>query len=165
MNPGRVGALVLYEPTLFALIEQQAPSPNGADGIRDTVVRATAALDAGDKDAAARIFIDYWMGDGSWAQTPEARKPAIADSVVNVRRWKHALFTEPTPLDAFRRLDIPVLLMTGKRSTASAHGVVRLLKEALPRVECSEFEGLGHMAPVTHPDIVNPAIQRFLQGA
>jgi pimeloyl-ACP methyl ester carboxylesterase len=163
LHPGRVRALALYEPTLFALVEQQGPSPNDADGIRNVVAEASVALDAGDKDGAARAFIDYWMGDGSWAQTPEARRPAIADSVVNVRRWKHALFTEPTPLAEFRKLDLPVLLMTGKRSTQSAHGVARILKAALPRVEHVEFDKLGHMGPITHPEAVNQAIAGFLQ--
>lgn len=162
MHPGRVRALALYEPTLFALIEQQGPSPNAADGIRNAVAEASIALDAGDKDTAARAFIDYWMGEGSWAQTPEARKPAIAESVANVRRWKHALFTEPTPLEVFRGMNIPVLLMTGKRSTSSAHGVANILKAALPRVEHVEFEKLGHMGPITHPDLVNKAIVNFL---
>lgn len=162
MHPARVKALVLYEPTLFAVIEQEGPSPNEADGIRDAVARAGVSLDAGNKDGAAEAFIDYWMGAGSWARTPEARKPAIADAVTKVRRWKHALFTEPTPIEAFRKLEVPVLLMTGKRSTASAHGVARILKVALPRVEHVEFEELGHMGPITHPDAVNGAIARFL---
>lgn len=161
-RPDRVRALALYEPTLFALIEQQGPSPNDADGIRDAVARAGTALDAGDRDTAAGIFIDYWMGAGSWAATPDNRKPAIAESGANIRRWKHALFTEPTPLSAFRKLDVPVLLMTGKRSTVSAHGVVRLLKGALPRVEYVEFEKLGHMGPITHQEVVNASIDTFL---
>jgi pimeloyl-ACP methyl ester carboxylesterase len=163
VHPGRVGALALYEPTLFALIEAEGSAPNQADGIRNAVAAAAVALDAGDKDAAARHFIDYWMGAGSWAQTPEQRKPSIAASVVNVRRWAHALMTEPTPLDAFRTLDIPVLYMTGKRSTASAHGVARLLAKALPRAEIVEFETLGHMGPITHADTVNEAIANFLE--
>lgn len=161
-EPGRIRALALYEPTLFALIEEQGPSPNDADGIRDAVADASVALDSGDPDAAAECFIDYWMGEGSWKNTPEARRPAIAASVANVRRWKHALFTEPTPLETFRSLDVPVLLMTGMRSTASAHGVVKILAAALPRVEVIAFEGLGHMGPITHPDIVNEAVARFL---
>lgn len=164
-NPGRVRALALYEPTLFAVIEQQGPSPNDADGIRSAVADASVALDAGDRDAAAECFIDYWMGAGAWKQTPEARKPAIAASVANVRRWKHALFTEPTSLETFRSLDIPVLYMVGKRSTASAHGVAGLLAAALPRVEVLEFDKLGHMGPITHPEPVNEAIARFLDQA
>jgi pimeloyl-ACP methyl ester carboxylesterase len=103
------------------------------------------------------------MGAGAWQQTPEARKPAIAASVTNVRRWAHALMTEPTPLQGFRALEMPVLYMIGKRSTASAHGVARLLAAALPRVEVVEFDELGHMGPVTHPDRVNQVIGEFLE--
>jgi pimeloyl-ACP methyl ester carboxylesterase len=162
-NPRRVRALALYEPTLFALLDAEKPAPNEADGIRNAVARSVVALEAGDRDAAAGHFIDYWMGAGAWQQMPEPRKPPIVASVANVRRWAHALTTEPTPLAAFRSLDIPVLYMIGKRSTASAHGVARLLTGALPRVEVVEFEKLGHMGPVTHPEPVNAAILKFLQ--
>jgi pimeloyl-ACP methyl ester carboxylesterase len=162
-NPARVRALALYEPTFFSLIAAQGPPPNDADGILGAVARASAALDAGDRDAAARHFIDYWMGEGAWQHTPEARKPAIAASITNIRSWGHALMNEPAPLAAFCALDIPVLYMTGKRSTASAHGVARLLTKALPRVEVLEFEKLGHMGPVTHSEPVNEAIRGFLE--
>ena len=162
-NPGRVRAMALYEPTLFALLDAQTPAPNEAEGIRDAVTDAGAALDAGNQDAAAERFIDYWMGTGTWKQTPAQRKLAIAASVTNVRRWAYALFTEPTPLKAFRSLNVPVLYMVGKRSAASAHGVARLLTAALPRVEVVEFENLGHMGPVTHPEPVNDVICQFFE--
>ncbi len=161
-NPGRVRAMALYEPTLFALLDAERPPPNEAEGIRQAVANASLALDAGNQDAAAGHFIDYWMGPGAWQRTPDQRKPPIAASVRNVRRWAHALLTEPTPIEAFRMLDVPVLYMTGARSTPSAHGVARLLADALPRVERVEFEGLGHMGPVTDPEPVNDVIARFL---
>lgn len=162
-RPQRVRALALYEPTLFALLEAESPSPNEADGIRNAVAAAGAALDAGDPDRAAECFIDFWMGKGAWARTPEARKGPIASAVANVRGWKSALFDEPTPLQAFAVLDIPVLYMTGKDSPASSLGVARLLRKTLPRIEVIEFAGLGHMGPITHPDVVNDAICRFLE--
>lgn len=164
-NPGRVRALALYEPTLFALIDAHMPAPNDADGIRDAVADAAVALDAGNPDAAAERFIDYWMGPASWARTPDPRKAPIVASVVNVRRWAHALFTEPTPLAAFHALDMPILYLLGKDSTPAAQGVARLLTTVLPRVEVLEFEALGHMGPVTHPGPVNEAIARFLDRA
>lgn len=140
-QPSRVKALVLYEPTLFSLIEAESPQPNAADGIRQAVAAAAAALDRGDANGAAEQFIDYWMGAGSWAQ---------------------ALFTEPTPLSAFRSLDMPVLYMVGGRSTASAHGVARLLAPALPRATQRRFDTLGHMGPVTDPEPINRVIEAFL---
>jgi pimeloyl-ACP methyl ester carboxylesterase len=162
-HPYRLRALALYEPTLFALLDAESPPPNGADGIRAAVAGAVAALDAGNPDGAAECFIDFWMGTGAWAQMPEARKGPIASSVVNIRGWATALFGEPTPLEAFAALDVPVLFMIGKDSPASSLGVARLLTKTLPRVGVVEFEGLGHMGPTTHPDIVNKAIFRFLE--
>ena len=80
-HPHKVRALVLYEPTLFALEEAQVPAPNGVDGIRHAVARAAQALDDGDADAAAGHFIDFWMGPGSWAATPAERKTLLAGKV------------------------------------------------------------------------------------
>src|SRR5262245_23234836 len=82
--PGRVGALVLYEPTLLSLLDAETPAPNEADGIRNVVAAAGNALDAGDQDTAAERFIDYWTGSGTWSRTPEQRKLPIAASVKNV---------------------------------------------------------------------------------
>ena len=163
VNPGRVHALALYEPTLFSLVDAQSLPPNGVDGIRNAVSAAAAALDAGDRYAAAAHFINFWMGPGAWDSTPPQRKPAIADSVVNVRRWSHALFTEPTSLQAFSALNIPILYMLGSESAESARAVARCLVPALPQVTVVEFPGLGHMAPVTHPDVINAEIARFLR--
>jgi len=82
---------------------------------------------------------------------------------VNVRRWAHALFDEPTPLDALRALDVPVLLMAGDRTTAAARAVTLRLLRVLPQRELYEFEGLGHMGPVTDAERVNEAIEKFLE--
>ena len=161
--PQRVRALVLYEPTLFALVDAAFPRPNDADGIRQIVERAGAALATGNRGAAAAHFIDFWMGEGAWHATLESRRTAIEAAVVNVQGWGRALFEEPTPLKAFGALTMPVLLMVGKNSPASSRAVARLLSQALPRVETLEFEGLGHMGPVTHPEVVNPAIEEFLR--
>ena len=82
-------------------------------------------------------------------------------SMANIRGWAGALFGQPTPLEAFRTLDIPVLYMVGARSLASSLGVARLLAQVLPRVCTHKFADLGHMGPVTHPDVVNDEIDRF----
>lgn len=161
-NPGRVRALALYEPTLFSVVDALGPPPNGVDGIRNVASAAGAALDAGDRDAAAGHFIDFWMGAGNWNKTPSQRRPPIADSVVNVRRWAHALFKEPTPTQAFSALEMPILYMLGGASPESAHSVARVLIPVLRNVRVVEFPGLGHMGPVTHPDAINAEIAKFL---
>lgn len=73
--------------------------------------------------------------------------------------------TEPTPLAAFGALQLPVLLMTGDRSTASAHGVASRLNRVMPNITRVDFPGLGHMGPITHAQRVNAEITRFLLAA
>jgi pimeloyl-ACP methyl ester carboxylesterase len=162
MHPGRFRALVLYEPTLFALLDAESPPPNEADGIRQAVAAARAALDAGNADATAGHFIDFWMGEGAWQRTPENRRGPIAESVRNVRGWAEALTLEPTPLSRFASLDLPVLLMAGNASPVSSLGVTRLLAGTFPRVQTITFDGVGHMGPLTHGEQINEAIARFL---
>src|SRR4029453_16409543 len=139
--------------------------PNEADGIRGAVASAAAAVDAGDLDRAAQHFVHFWMGSRARARTPDPRKGPIAQSMVNVRGWGDAFFNEPTPLAAFSQLKVPVLYMMGSKSPSSSRGVGRLLIRALPKVQVIEFNGVGHMGPVTHHEVVNDAISRFLEPA
>jgi pimeloyl-ACP methyl ester carboxylesterase len=162
-RPDRVRAMALYEPVLFALLDAESPPPNEADGIRDAVTRAVATFDAGDPAGAAECFIDFWMGRGAWARTPDSRKAPIAATIGNLRQWAHALMTEPTPLAAFSTLRMPVLLMTGSETRAPARGVARLLAGAFPQIEVVELKGVGHMGPITHPEVVNEVLAGFLE--
>ena len=158
----RVQSLALYEPTLFALLLAQDPRHPAVQGIREAATDAAAAVERGDLEAAGERFIDYWMGAGTWAAMPEARRPAVAQSMRGIRYWAHALMNEPTPLAAFAQLEMPILYMVGQRSPASSRGVFDLLKTTLPDVRVKHFDGMGHMGPVTHPDAVNAAIEEHL---
>jgi pimeloyl-ACP methyl ester carboxylesterase len=160
--PGRVASLSLYEPTLFSLLDEEAPGQEAGEGIRSAATDAAALVDAGQSLAAAERFIDYWMGPGSWSAMPPTRQQMVAGSMANIAGWAKALWEDNTPLQAFRSLDIPVLYMIGGRSPASSRGVARLLTAALPKVSIVEFDDLGHMAPVTDPDRINDAILQFL---
>jgi len=163
-QPERIRALALYEPTLFAVLNAESPPSNDADGIRDIVIKANAELDASNPNGAARIFIDYWMGSGVWDHMPESRQAPIVASINCVRGWAKALLNEPTPLTAFTHLNIPVLYMVGKDSPVSSRGVARLFTKTLPNVQVVEFEGIGHMGPVTHAEVINEAIYGFLKS-
>lgn len=162
MMPQRVVAIALYEPTLFSIIDAEGPPPNDADGIRQAVAASAKARKDGDLDAAAAAFIDYWMGAGTWERMPHDRRPAISKSIADVQLWEHALFTEPTPLSAFADIRSPILLMTGARSTASAHGVAQRLLATFRDVSHVEFPEFGHMGPITHPEVINETIDAFL---
>ena len=149
-------------PRQRQLVDAATPRPNDTEGILAAVDAAADALDAGDRARAAEHFIDYWMGAGSWQRMPEQRQAPIAAAAVNVRRWRHALVEEATPLAAFGALTMPVLYLVGKRSTAAARAVARELVATLPNVERIELD-LGHMGPVTDPEVVNDVVVAFLE--
>ena len=158
----RLRSMALYEPTLFALVEREFPPSNDVDGIRLAVTAAVTALECGDAMAAARCFIDFWMDEGAFDRMPERVQAASAEAVRNIQGWKDALFDEPTPPQAFAALDVPVLLLVGSKSPLSSRAVARRLARLLPRAELVELEGLGHMGPITHPELVNERIRGFL---
>lgn len=159
-QPARCAALVLYEPTLFTVVDRR--EPRRVDGIRTAASLSARHVEQGDLATAARVFIDFWMGEGSWERTPPARRPPIEQAMRNVRRWAHALLTDPAQLSDLRSLRMPVLYLTGSESPESSLSVAQVLLEVLPDATHVQLPELGHMGPVTHPDPVNARIEEFL---
>jgi pimeloyl-ACP methyl ester carboxylesterase len=159
----RLISLVLYEPVLFSVLVAHAPQSPAAREIVDVRDDTIRLVDEGNLHASAQRFIDYWMGHGTWSATPEARRSALAAAMRSVKPQWHAAFDEPAPLNAFAALDVPTLFLTGTESKPSARAVARLLMTALPRVRVEEIQGVGHMAPLTHPERINPVIEQFLE--
>ena len=164
-RPERIESLVLFEPVLFSLLVAEDPEQAAAREITAVRDDTIAALERGDPCASGERFVDYWMEAGAWAAMPPPRRDAIAALMSTVKGEWQAVFGEPTPLAAFADLDVPVLYLTASASPASGRGVARLLTKVLPRVTPVEIDGVGHMAPVTHPDRVNALIERHLDGA
>jgi hypothetical protein len=156
-DPDRLLSLVVYEPVLFSLLIADAPESAAAReilAVRDDTIEL---VDEGNLNAAAQRFVDYWAGADTWAVTPEARRPLLAAAMRAVKSEWHAAFYEPAPLSGFASVHVPTLFLTGTKSMASALAVAGLVTAVLPRVHIEEIEGVGHMAPITHPDTVNPS--------
>ncbi|MCU0298969.1 MAG: alpha/beta hydrolase [Candidatus Nanopelagicales bacterium] len=161
--PQQVASAVLFEPTAFALLNRPGPGDPAATGIAAVATAAIAAVDQGDLPAAAEEFIDYWMGPGSWAAMPVARRGPVAESMRPIRQWTDAIFAESWPAAGLARMTMPVLLLGGDQSPASARDLLPILAPRLPQVTVQVLPGVGHMAPVTHPERVNPRIADFLE--
>ena len=139
--------------------DPQQPAAREIAAVRDDT---TAAVKRGDLAASAERLIDYWMGSGTWARTPEARRLGIANTMPKSAAEWPAAFDEATPLSSFGSLRVPTLLIVGSESPASSKGVARLLAKTLPQVTTVEIAGVGHMGPVAHPDKINAEIESYL---
>ncbi|WP_280154778.1 alpha/beta hydrolase [Piscinibacter sp. XHJ-5] len=162
-QPQRVRSLALFEPVAFHLLRTGDPLDEAAlREVSEAAAFVAHAHAAGDADAAAACFVDYWSGPGTWTAMPPARRDAMASRVGKVVLDFQAVFREPVCAQEFQRLRLPTLLMQGDRSPLSARRVSRLLSRTLPAVRTVTFRGAGHMAPLTHRDEVNEQIVAHL---
>lgn len=158
----RVGKLVLFEPTLFYLLRQ--------DGRRDAFleaeslaghVRECAVRD--DWSPGAARFADYWLGEGAWDGMPEKRRAAFAAALRPALYEFDAGFGETSTIDLCRSLPVRTMVMYDGESRRSVREIVEILEKACPHWTFNRLTGVGHMAPLTRPDVVNPIIKAFLE--
>ncbi len=57
---------------------------------------------------------------------------------------------------------MPILCMTGAQTRPAPRRIGELLRVALPHARHAVLDGMGHMGPLTHTDVVNRQIVQFL---
>jgi pimeloyl-ACP methyl ester carboxylesterase len=73
-----------------------------------------------------------------------------------------ALFAARWTPEQLSALRMPVRLIVGNASRASARRVAQTLAGLLPNVQAIELDGAGHMAPIADAARVNPLILEHL---
>jgi pimeloyl-ACP methyl ester carboxylesterase len=159
----RLQSLTLIEPTLFALLISSAPESWATDEILRHTQTISDLADLGDHEAAAQQFVDYWFQTGAWATTREEVRADIRDRMSLVRQRWDALLRDPVQVADLASLDVPTLCLTAQNSNVPTRALSELLIRALPRVRTIDIEGVGHMAPLSNADRVNPLIGTFLR--
>jgi pimeloyl-ACP methyl ester carboxylesterase len=157
-QPRRVLSLTLYEPVAFGVLPSLGPAEPAWQEITDIGATLGAALDQGDAVAAARGFCAYWQGRDVWAELDEAQRQRLAQAMPTVRRHFDALFAARWSGSLLGLLRMPVHLICGSDTRASARGVARSLAGRLPNARFDWLEGAGHLAPITDAARVNEVI-------
>lgn len=163
--PRRIASLTLIEPSCFHLLKAL---PQGEAHLLDEIRAIADAVNhgviTGDYRRGIRTFIDYWGGKGSWESLSEPKKARFAELAVHVAHHFWSLIEEATPLEAYRRLSVPTLIVSGTRSPAPSRAITRLLADALPRAQHRTVANAGHMSPITHAAEVNALILDHLRS-
>jgi pimeloyl-ACP methyl ester carboxylesterase len=81
-----------------------------------------------------------------------------------VRYDFRAIFGAAARVADLDELCIPTCLVAGRASPGCAHRVIATLAGALPVLEM-HWVAAGHMAPVTHAELVNPLFEAFIRRA
>jgi len=159
----RLQSLTLIEPTLFALLISSAPESYATREILRHTESTSHLADLGQYEAAAQQFVDYWFQPGAWAATREEVRADVRDGMSLVRQRWDALLRDPVRIADLASINVPALCLTAQNSNAPTRALSQLLIGALPGARAIDIEGVGHMAPLSNPDQVNPLIEAFLQ--
>jgi pimeloyl-ACP methyl ester carboxylesterase len=161
--PHLVRSLVVYEPVTFCLLGEMLPHANVTVEVRGIGAFMRASAARGDAVAAARRFIDFWSGAGTWDQLPPQRQQGFARRVPAVIAHFDALWAEAWPDELAGPSAPPMRVLSGDRSPAAARTLAALLRTRLPHAHHETLAGLGHMGPITDAAVVNARVADALR--
>jgi pimeloyl-ACP methyl ester carboxylesterase len=158
----RFASVAVYEPVLFRLLrdrgEQRAPA-----ALVGAIGRALRAdLRAGQRHLGARRFVDFWNGAGSFDALPAIRQDAVAARMPAVAAHFAALWNDAGRLADYATLDVPLRLYVGTQTHVATRTIAEMLAGALPAGSLQRMTAMGHMGPLTHPNIVAQSIAAFV---
>lgn len=158
----RVSSLVMIEPVFFAAVKG---TDVGDKAARDTAPFARK-LGQGSDAMATREFMKLW-GDGTpWDDIPEARRRYMVDRIGLIAAANDLLWEDrPGLLRAGRleEIEVPVTFVEGGESHPVVPAIVDVLGRRIADAEGITVPGAGHMAPITHANVVAEAIRGRLQ--
>jgi len=158
-HPQLVRSLTVYEPVLFGLLQSGHDAPEPAlDEIRDIARTVASLARAGELATAAQVFVAYWGGAAAWRAMNEAQQATVIHRISTIPRHFEALFATRPDARLWRRLRMPVWLLHGSATRASARAVADRLATLLPCVQRAEIRGAGHLGPITHAAAVADAM-------
>ncbi|MDF1503560.1 alpha/beta hydrolase [Roseisolibacter sp. H3M3-2] len=164
-RPGAIRSLVLAEPPVLPLADA---TPGGAamrrDFVRGVFDPAAARFRAGDADGAMRGIVDGFLGAGTFDGLHARARGRVLE---NARDWEaHVRSEEPFPALSRERLAalrIPVLMLTGTRTTPLHRVVDDALADVLPDVRRVVVEGATHDLWADEPEGCREAVLGFLR--
>lgn len=158
----RVSRLVLLEPNPFHLLLDHGRTEAYAEvaALRD-IVKTHGAR--GERAIAAERFANYWGGAGTWDTTGPDRRSVFAEALKpNFHEWD-AIMNEITSLQSWsKQLPLKTLVVHDANTVRPIRVIVELMR-TMTSWQMKTIPRGGHMAPLTHPDLVNPIVAEFLQ--
>jgi pimeloyl-ACP methyl ester carboxylesterase len=160
--PDQVLSVSVHEPVLFHLLRQEHCIEEWAEisRISGEVLRL---IDQQDLSGGARVFVDYWNGDGAWRSLTTDQQERTAIAARKAPLDFAALFGESDPLTRFGDLAGKVLLTVGERTRRPTSKVAALLGSVLGPGSLHIVPGVGHMAPITAPELIRPLLEGRIQ--
>jgi pimeloyl-ACP methyl ester carboxylesterase len=162
-HPERVTSVAVYEPVPMRVLFDYNAKHRAAAEVAEVAGDIRRALNGEGFEPAARRFVDYWSGAGSWARLTPEQQATIARRMPVIDAHFASLIHDAVRLRDYANVQAPVLYLTGRQTRASARHMEELLRYALPDVEASKLDEMGHLGPITHAETVAQRIAQFVR--
>ncbi|EEE48074.2 alpha/beta fold hydrolase [Roseibium alexandrii] len=159
---GRIHRLVLIEPNPFYLLQLHGRDEAYQEAVtlRDLI---KAGTDATTWSRAAEYFANYWTGAGSWEAMPEDRKAKFIQALrPNFHEWDSVMNEQLTLSEWARELPKETTVISAADTVRSIDEIVALMRKQIPDWTFEQTDHGGHMAALTHPELMNPIIANSL---
>ena len=162
--PEKIRSLTLYEPVLPALLRDSEQADDmellGDLLALSDIIRGTAPM------VAMETFINFWNEPTAWDRLPNTTRQKLAELAPIVYQDFIEAYFNVVP-DTFNQIKFkrPVTMLLGACTNNHAKRMANILLQQFPHALTETFEALGHMGPLTHPNIVHASITQHIERA
>lgn len=155
--PHRIASVTLFDPIAVTQSSSgQFTLPDPLDGLwRD--------LSEAEPERVMRGFVDYWSGGSQWRHLNTLQRdrllehfPGLCRDLGEVRAG-HWAFPEAV-------FNGPITILLGEASPDIVQDMAQAVQHRHAQTTCKALVGLGHLAPLTSPEVVMPKIVSALNS-
>lgn len=152
-------SLLLIEPMTFGVLDDVADKA-ALDFDRQMINELLAAVEAGTREEGLAIFLER-VSQQSWQDLSERARVELLALIPQISEEAPLVSCDDLTLDDFAGINVPTLLVGAENGPPPAAAIISRLSQAFPDHEPEVLAGMGHMAPITHPQVVGGVIDRF----
>jgi pimeloyl-ACP methyl ester carboxylesterase len=160
-EPNNILSLTLFEPVAFHLLAQSTDENHNRLALN--VKEFSENIGSMNNKKGAESFIDFWNGKGFYSSLPSKIQSTMANDIEKVKLDFIGILNESYNFEALRNIHCPCLILLGKYSQEVSQVLSQAIVDSLTFVEFKSVKS-GHMAPISHPSVVEPAIYSFIKN-
>ncbi len=162
-RPDLVRSLTLIEPVFFAAA--YADHPGLLDQHGAEMGALAEAIEAGDRETAARLFLREWGNGMRWADLSEQMRQKAMEQIHLITAAHDEIGLDSAGVlssGAVERLKVPTLLIAGANSPHYVEKINTALARRIDGAISEVIDGAGHMVAISHAPQVAAVIRPFL---
>lgn len=154
--PKNIKSLTLFEPIVPALLRKSEQ----AEDLRllGDLISLSEIVDGTAGFVGMESFINFWHEPDAWEKLPQAAQEKLAKLAPVVYQDFREAYRVDTKTYSKINYKGPVHIMIGNNTNNHARRMADLTGLCFANTTIETLPDLGHMGPLTHPDIVNKAI-------